>query len=187
MQYLHVAFWLFSFIVDHIAHYHHNNIRLQGYHSFYKETSILHRLPLYVVSLWNAVLLAIQTIMQHIYEDNFTNHCQNSILSPIGYMTLFLLVETIVLFGIDGVYIYKAFDFNLKHLPPDVLKSEWTREVPVTADGQSSDTIGLARGRNMTELLEKQADTINYLQEHNIKLNQKLMTMYAQLKESHRI
>lgn len=43
--------------------------------------------------------------MQHIYEDNFTNHCQNSILSPIGYMTLFLLVETIVLFGIDGVYI----------------------------------------------------------------------------------
>lgn len=84
-------------------------------------------------------------------------------------------------------YLDKAFDFNLKHLPPDVLKSEWTREVPVTADGQSSDTIGLARGRNMTELLEKQADTINYLQEHNIKLNQKLMTMYAQLKESHRI
>lgn len=125
VQYLHVAFWLFSFVskdthklnkithliniffqvIDHIAHYHHNNIRLKGYHQFYKETSILHRLSLYVVSLWNAVLLAMQTLMQHFYEDDFTKHCGASILSPVGYVTLFVIVETAVLIGVNGVYI----------------------------------------------------------------------------------
>ncbi|XP_026474032.1 transmembrane protein 192 [Ctenocephalides felis] len=185
VQYLHVAFWLFSFVIDHIAHYHHNNIRLKGYHQFYKETSILHRLSLYVVSLWNAVLLAMQTLMQHFYEDDFTKHCGASILSPVGYVTLFVIVETAVLIGVNGVYIYKAFDFNMKHLPPDVLKSEWIRQMATMSEGQRSDAVGFTQqGRNIAELLEKQADIISYLQEHNTKLSRKLMLMNAQLRES---
>lgn len=34
----------------------------------------------------------------------------------------------------------------------------------------------------MAELLEKQADMINYLKEHNTRLNQKLMQMNTQLR-----
>ena len=44
-------------------------------------------------------------------------------------------------------------------------------------------SLGLVqRGADVTELLEKQADLIQYLQDHNQKLNQKLMMMSNQLR-----
>lgn len=45
--------------------------------------------------------------------------------------------------------------------------------------------MGVAmRDSEMADLLEKQADLIHYLKDHNIKLNQKLMTLNAQLRAS---
>lgn len=73
----------------------------------------------------------------------------------------------------------------MKHLPPDVLKSEWIRQMATMSEGQRSDAVGFTQqGRNIAELLEKQADIISYLQEHNTKLSRKLMLMNAQLRES---
>lgn len=40
------------------------------------------------------------------------------------------------------------------------------------------------RDSETNDLLEKQADLINYLKDHNNKLNQKLMTLNAQLRAS---
>lgn len=40
------------------------------------------------------------------------------------------------------------------------------------------------RDTEMADLLEKQADMINYLKDHNNKLNQKLMTLSAQVRAS---
>lgn len=40
------------------------------------------------------------------------------------------------------------------------------------------------RDSDTADLLEKQADLINYLKDHNNKLNQKLMTLSAQLRAS---
>lgn len=45
--------------------------------------------------------------------------------------------------------------------------------------------VGVAtRDPSNSDLLEKQADLINYLKDHNNKLNQKLMTLNAQLRAS---
>lgn len=45
--------------------------------------------------------------------------------------------------------------------------------------------VGVAtRDTETNDLLEKQADLINYLKDHNNKLNQKLMTLSAQLRAS---
>lgn len=45
--------------------------------------------------------------------------------------------------------------------------------------------VGVAQRDAATcDLLEKQADLINYLKDHNNKLNQKLMTLNAQLRAS---
>lgn len=45
--------------------------------------------------------------------------------------------------------------------------------------------MGVAtRDTETNDLLEKQADLINYLKDHNNKLNQKLMTLSAQLRAS---
>lgn len=40
------------------------------------------------------------------------------------------------------------------------------------------------RDSEMADLLEKQADLITYLKDHNIKLNQKLMVLNAQVRSS---
>lgn len=40
------------------------------------------------------------------------------------------------------------------------------------------------RDSEMVDLLEKQADLIHYLKDHNIKLNQKIMALSAQLRAS---
>lgn len=40
------------------------------------------------------------------------------------------------------------------------------------------------RDSEMADLLEKQADLIHYLKDHNIKLNQKLMVLNAQVRSS---
>lgn len=40
------------------------------------------------------------------------------------------------------------------------------------------------RDTETADLLEKQADMINYLKDHNNKLNQKLMTLSAQIRAS---
>lgn len=57
-------------------------------------------------------------------------------------------------------------------MPPDALQGINT----VTG------SVGLMqRGSDVTELLEKQADLIVYLRDHNAKLNQKLMQMSNQV------
>lgn len=42
----------------------------------------------------------------------------------------------------------------------------------------------MTRDGDTNDLLEKQADLINYLKDHNNKLNQKLMTLNAQIRAS---
>lgn len=44
-------------------------------------------------------------------------------------------------------------------------------------------SVGLTqRGADMVELFEKQADLINYLKDHNLRLNQKLMQLNGQVR-----
>lgn len=48
-----------------------------------------------------------------------------------------------------------------------------------------SQQVGVStRDAETNDLLEKQADLINYLKDHNNKLNQKLMTLNAQIRAS---
>lgn len=48
-----------------------------------------------------------------------------------------------------------------------------------------SHQVGVStRDVELNDLLEKQADLINYLKNHNNKLNQKLMTLNAQIRAS---
>ena len=57
-----------------------------------------------------------------------------------------------------------------------------TEPVPDALHGTSSygGSVGLTqRYADWAELFEKQADMINYLQDHNFKLNQKLMQINA--------
>lgn len=68
----------------------------------------------------------------------------------------------------------KVVRFNRMAPPPDALQG---------SRSHSSGSLGLTqRGLSTAELLEKQADLINYLKDHNLQLNQKIMQMNAQVR-----
>jgi len=176
MLYLRVAFWLFTFIFDHIIKHHHEKLRLNGYHDFYRATSMHKGIPLYIVSLWNTSIMAIQTLMQHYYGPNFGFHCVQIMLSPIVYITLFSSVETILLMAVHGTYIKKVVQFNRLQPAPDAMTCGGSHSIGVGSVGLTQ------RGADVAELLEKQADLINYLKDHNDKLNEKVMLLNVEVK-----
>lgn len=92
-------------IFDHIVKVHHDKLKLNGYHEFHRATSVHKGIPLYIVSLWNTALLALQSLIHHYYGDDFGMKCIQSYLSPIVYVTLFSTVETVILFAVNGSYI----------------------------------------------------------------------------------
>lgn len=92
--------------MDQIARMKHFDLRINGYLDFYNKIRIQHRLPFYVVSLWNAVIMLIQTIMHHFYPDNFEQEClQGGLLSPLSYLCAFITVEFLVIAGVNIDYI----------------------------------------------------------------------------------
>ncbi|XP_062554616.1 transmembrane protein 192-like isoform X1 [Armigeres subalbatus] len=175
MLYLRAAFWLITYVFDRFVKHRHEKLRLDGYHDFHRSTSRHRSVPLQIVSLWNTFLLAIQTLIQHYYGDSFAEKCVIvGLLSPIVYITLFCSLETVVLGFVHGFYIAKVVRFNRMAPPPDALQG---------SSSHIGGSLGLTqRGLSTAELLEKQADLINYLKDHNLQLNQKIMQMNAQVR-----
>lgn len=70
--------------------------------------------------------------------------------------------------------------FNRLKPPPDVTREEWLSSF--TQDSYAGNTeIGYHhKGSNLTELLEKQADLIRYLRDHNVKLSHRMMHLASQ-------
>jgi len=175
MLYLRVAFWIITLIFDHLVKHHHEKLRLKGYHDFYRSTSMHKGIPFYMVSLWNTTIMGIQTLMQHYYGPNFGLHCVQVMFSPIVYISLFSSVETIFFMAIHGSYIKKVVHFNRLQPSPDAM----------TCGNHTigAGSVGLTqRGADVAELLEKQADYISYLKDHQVELNKRVVALNAQVR-----
>lgn len=108
------CFSLFQ-LVDWIVKEKHIQLRMYGYLNFYNSTLLHHKLPIYVVSLWNAVLLFIQALMQHFYPDNFAEKCvSNELFTPINYVCAFITLEFCLLSGINIDYIRRVSSNRIK-------------------------------------------------------------------------
>ncbi|EDV42110.1 uncharacterized protein Dana_GF17177 [Drosophila ananassae] len=173
MLYLRATFWVITYLFDHFVKIQHNNLRMNGYHDFHRETNMQKGIPLQLVSLWNSALLAVQALIHHYYGENFWEHCAAGWLSPVSYVTAFTVAENLVLTVTHSFYIDKVRKFNNAKLVPDVLRGT----------DRAGGSLGLMQpGGDTTELLEKQADLIAYLRDHTHKLNQKLHQMQTNVR-----
>lgn len=112
--------------------------------------------------------------IQHYYGESFAEKCIASYLNPLNYIVGFIVAETLIFLIVHGSYIHRVLKFNAAKLPPDALQGINT----VTGSA-----IGLMqRGSDVNELLEKQADLIQYLQQKQQNLNQRIMQMSNQLR-----
>lgn len=139
-----------SQIFDYIVQYHHNQLRINGYHDFHNATRIHKSLPLTIVSLWNTTILAVAAGLQHYYGGTgFFEECFESYLSPVVYVTAFTVAETLIFFLVHGCYIKRVMNFNNAKNPPDALQGINT----------AAGSVGLMqRGADVQELLEKQGN-----------------------------
>ncbi|RZC04995.1 transmembrane protein 192 [Asbolus verrucosus] len=176
--YAHAGLWFLTLILDQVARKKHYNLRILGYLEFYQKTQVHYRLPLYIVSLWNAIMMLIQALMQQYYPDNFAEKCiKGGTMSPIGYLCAFITFEFCLIAGININYIVKVWRFNKQKAPPDVQKEEWNACISPEATEIGSPMTG----EKLYDFLQKQADLIRFLREHNAKLGEKLMVLSAQM------
>ncbi|XP_031784983.1 transmembrane protein 192 isoform X2 [Nasonia vitripennis] len=176
LLYLHCAYWLLIMVVDHLVKARHHTLRICGYLDFYQSTYQHIRTPLFISSLWNTIYLLLSVILHHTHKNNYENYCRASEwFTPLNYILLLTTFELIIIVPVYINYIKRVVRFNRTKPPPDVTREEWL--MSFTQDSYTGEVGYHQRGLNLAELLEKQADLIRYLRDHNVRLSHRMMLL----------
>ncbi|XP_044045561.1 transmembrane protein 192 [Siniperca chuatsi] len=159
-----VCLWVLVLLFTRCVQHHHSQARSRGYLRFYRQMQGLKYLPLTVHSAGNVLLLVVlaaqlsQTV--HIYM----------LLIILG---LELLVSVPCLLH----YTVKVMQFNRERAAPDVSQEEYSHNFSITSVPTET---GFREGSSLEEVVDKQADLIEYLKQHNTLLSKRLLNLTAQ-------
>lgn len=176
--YLHCFYWLIVMVADYIVKAKHHTLRIWGYLDFYQSTYQQIRTPLFIASLWNTCYLLLAVVLHHTHKVNYEEYCRASEwLTPINYIILLSTFEFMVIVPVYVNYIKRVMRFNRLRPLPDVKREEWLSSFTQDSYASSGEIGYHHRGSNLEELLEKQADLIRYLRDHNVKLSHRIMIL----------
>ncbi|XP_077426357.1 transmembrane protein 192 isoform X1 [Vanacampus margaritifer] len=156
--------WVLVLVFTRCAQHHHRRARNRGYLRFYRSTSTLKQLPLAVHSAGNVLLLVIMAARLSVDLHTYL---------LISILTLELLVALPCLI----YYTVKVMIFNAERAAPDVSQEEHSYNFSV---GSLPTETGFREGSCLEEVVEKQADLIEYLKQHNSLLSRRLLNLSAQ-------
>ncbi|XP_062500097.1 transmembrane protein 192-like [Corticium candelabrum] len=164
---LHGFVWFGLFIGSRIKQFLHQKSRQCGYLSFYRNTRSLRRIPLYTISCGSALLL----IAMSVVGTPTRAHPSFISIKYIYLLGIFTLIENVIVLPALVLYIVRVGSFNKKRLPADV-----EEDLLETRTADLSD-LGFTNGEYTDEILEKQADMIRYLQQHNADLGRRILQL----------
>ncbi|XP_014473108.1 PREDICTED: transmembrane protein 192 isoform X1 [Dinoponera quadriceps] len=183
--YLHCIYWLIVMVSDHVLKMRHHKLRINGYLDFYQATYQQIRTPLFITSLWNTCYLLLAVILHHTHKVDYEEYCRASEwLTPLNYIFLLTTVELVIIVPVYINYIKRVMKFNRLRPPADVSREEWLSSFTRDSYAGSSEIGYHPRGSNLEELLEKQADLIRYLRDHNVQLSHRIMLLVSQRRET---
>uniref|UniRef100_UPI0037E99717 transmembrane protein 192 n=1 Tax=Semicossyphus pulcher TaxID=241346 RepID=UPI0037E99717 len=159
-----VGLWALVLLFTGCVQHHHTRARSRGYLRFYRQMEGLKHLPLTVHSAGNVLVLVVLAAQ----------------LSPevSTYMLLSVLgLELLVAVPCLIYYTVKVMQFNRERAAPDVSQEEHSRNFSVTS---SPTETGFRECSSLEEVVEKQADLIEYLKQHNTLLSKRLLNLTAQ-------
>lgn len=159
-----VGVWLLVLLFNICVQYHHNQARNRGYLRFYRATRGLKHLPLTVHSLGNVAVLV---VLSAELRSNIR------VYMLLGVLGLELLVSLPCLV----IYTVRVMQFNRERAGPDISQEE--RSHPYSHTSLPTET-GFREGSSLEEVVEKQADLIEYLKQHNTLLSKRLLNLTAQ-------
>ncbi|XP_031825663.1 transmembrane protein 192 isoform X2 [Nomia melanderi] len=179
--YLHCAYWLIIMMTDHFVKAKHHNLRIYGYLDFYQSTYQHIRTPLFIASLWIVCYLMLAVILHHTHKMNYEQYCRASEwFTPLNYIVFLTTLELLIIVPVYVNYIKRVLKFNKVRPPPDVTREEWLSSFTQDTYAGSGEVGYHHTGSNLEELLEKQADLIRYLRDHNVKLSHRMMMLAVQ-------
>ncbi|XP_046853789.1 transmembrane protein 192-like isoform X2 [Xenia sp. Carnegie-2017] len=141
----------------------HHQLKLHGYLNFCHSTQILRNIEPVVLSCGNAILLVFFCTMEHAWAESSFHHYH---VPQILYSVEFLIMFPAIIF-----YIVKVMKFKRKYSLPDCYAAARENFVGMDVDGE----IGYNDSAWPNGILEKQADMIRYLQQHNEFLSRRLL------------
>ncbi|XP_078069493.1 transmembrane protein 192 isoform X2 [Mustelus asterias] len=162
-----VVLWALHAVFEKYLQAQHSKARNRGYLTLYRSTRHLKRLPLLIHSAGNAVLLLVSVLMQHERETLV-------MYLILGVLTVELFFSSTCLV----IYTAKIIKFNQMKPCPDIQEEERRHRYPNHTNVLSE--TGFRDGSNLENLVEKQADLIDYLKMHNVNLSKRLLTLISQ-------
>ncbi|CAG5125396.1 unnamed protein product [Candidula unifasciata] len=170
-MYIHGGMWFILFAVDRYLQHKHDQSRLYGYLDFYRQTRNLRRMPLFINSCANALLVIVMRVLD--------SHCDSKgnckFLNKTHYIQILISFECMLALVILLVYLVHVMKFNFKKALPDITLTG------LTASYESlylSSDVGLRNASGYCyEVMEKQADMIRYLQQHTEMLARRNLTL----------
>lgn len=161
-----VFLWGFVLLFTVCVKFHHRQARSRGYLQFYRQTHEVIHLPLVVHSGGNALMLWVVA----------ANMKQPPHLRT--YLVLAILgVELLVALPCLVYYTVKVVQFNQERAAPDVNQEENVHNFSVSSVPTET---GFREGSSLAEVVDKQADLIEYLKQHNTLLSRRLLNLTAQ-------
>ncbi|XP_029368346.1 transmembrane protein 192 isoform X2 [Echeneis naucrates] len=159
-----VCLWVLVLVFTHCVQHHHSQARRRGYLRFYRDMRGLDYVPLTVHSTGNVLLLVVLAA-------RLSTQVQS-------YMVLCILgLELLVGVPCLLYYTVKVRRFNRERAAPDVSQEEYSHSYSVTSLPTET---GFREGSSLEEVVEKQADLIEYLKQHNTLLSKRLLNLTAQ-------
>ncbi|XP_067676117.1 transmembrane protein 192-like [Haliotis asinina] len=172
--YIHGAFWFIFLAFDRYYRQQHYVNRLNGYLEFYRRTKNIRRMPFLITSGGNALLLIVTRILEEYCHT--PDKCY--ILKKENYIQIVVAMETAIMLIFLIMYLARTYKFNRCQAHPDVSQDEMLNSF-VHSQSQASD-IGFRDENYVDQVLEKQADMIRYLKQHNSQLGKRILALTAQ-------
>lgn len=159
-----VFLWGLVLLFTVCVKYHHRQARSRGYLKFYRQTHEVIHLPLFLHSGGNTLLLWVEAAKIP--------------LELRTYLVLtILVVELLVTLPCLVYYTVKVIQFNCERAAPDVSQEEHLHNFSIASVPTET---GFREGSNLAEVVEKQADLIEYLKQRNSLLSRRLLNLTAQ-------
>ncbi|XP_041373718.1 transmembrane protein 192-like [Gigantopelta aegis] len=174
--YAHGALWFVLLLMDYFFRRKHHVSRLYGYLEFFRRTKKIRRVPLLINSGASAVLLILVKVL-----DKYCNKTPGAACPTLrdeNYIQIVITIEVALIIPFLGLYLVRTVRFNRDEACPDVNKDEMLTSF-IQSQSQSSD-IGFRDENYIEEILEKQADMIRYLKQHNAQLGKRILTLTAE-------
>ncbi|XP_022072222.2 transmembrane protein 192 isoform X1 [Acanthochromis polyacanthus] len=159
-----VGLWVLVLLFTRCVQHHHDRVRSRGYLRFYRETQGLKRLPLNIHSAGNVLLLILLAA-------RLSQNIRTYLMLVVLGLELLVTVPCLIYYQV------KVVQFNRARAAPDVSQEEISHNYSVTSTPTET---GFRGGSSLEEVVEKQADLIEYLKQHNTSLSKRLLNLTAQ-------